>query len=630
MLITKWDMFYIKGRATYRFAPVVLVGSVEIHASNRLYCPLCNNWTAASTSVGHYKEHVDRDADKAEQANLLSDPHGAGYNLLSWIIKRGEPMSALEWFRTCPEFANVLPSDNQFIAIVHAVKDHLEAEMFQCCATARFLSLAIDGWTDRRGRRYTGIGVRSCNPDTGSVGSLILAFKVVTEIHDSGIELRKLTDRVLVQYGIPAKIVNVCTDRAKMNEKAFRTHCSTIVEFLGSPYRWLPCTCHFLNNLLQGFMDSIEERKKAIFRIQQRFRKKGPFLAFLAQNDIDASIPGVSPVRWYSTHELFHRLLELWDAMEAFAQAEHKTVPELNPIVHHDLELMEALTGVFVAAQKDLESNDFAAGSHFMPHFLTIVDAIDQFVDLEESAVAAAHAYIDEFQRDYAVEWEVLTCMTFLNPSAQWVVGRTCSSDQMAHIEEALGCLVEQRIIEEGATPLPRVGPRDFHSYIATAPVESLAPADQVERYFKRRTSGSPESMGYWLRPHPELTHLAHVAIDFLALLATSASMERGFSVARHAASEWQMAILPENFSTRVLIQANWDKAGASLLAVLRMGRVQWKAMEDARKQKKAQQDNHWRLHLVPGPRRAASAPVPSQETMDDSSDSEERPGPGW
>jgi hypothetical protein len=48
--------------------------------------------------------------------------------------------------------------------------------------------------------------------------------------------------------------------------------------------------------------------------------------------------------------------------------------------------------------------------------------------------------------------------------------------------------------------------------------------------------------------------HLSMIALRFLALLAT---MERGFSVARHAASEWQMAMLPETLGTRMLIQAN-------------------------------------------------------------------------
>jgi hypothetical protein len=93
--------------------------------------------------------------------------------------------------------------------------------------------------------------------------------------------------------------------------------------------------------------------------------------------------------------------------------------------------------------------------------------------------------------------------------------------------------------------------------YIATGPVEMLGAEDQVDRYLKRRIAGSSPGLAYWLRPPTEMTHLAAVALDFLALLATSASMERGFSVARHVAGESPMAILPENFATRVLIQAD-------------------------------------------------------------------------
>jgi hypothetical protein len=70
----------------------------------------------------------------------------------------------------------------------------------------------------------------------------------------------------------------------------------------------------------------------------------------------------------FPTTELFHPLLVLYDALVAFAQAGHLIICELNPNVHHDLdsrlELLEALTAVFVAAQKDVESNDVAAGSH--------------------------------------------------------------------------------------------------------------------------------------------------------------------------------------------------------------------------------------------------------------------------
>jgi hypothetical protein len=577
--------------------------------------------------------HFKHDLLKLQHSAALSDPNGPASYLLTFIINRGEPMSALEWFRECRDFRDVLPSDSQFTAIVHELRHRIELDMKRCCGVVDFLSLAIDGWTDRRGRRYTGISARFCQDEVFhmSAGAMILAFKVVTEIHDSGIELRRLTERVLAQYDIKTKFTNICTDRSKMNEKAFRTKCQNVLQFLSSPYRWLPCTCHFLNNLLQHFMDSIPARKAPIFRLQQRFRKRGPFLAFLAQQHIVRSIPGVSPVRWYSTHELFDCLLELWPAMVAFAQQEHQNVPELNPQVFNDLQLLNALTGAFVDAQLKLESNDFAAGSLFLSHFHTIVDAIDRFGPFEPDAVATAHAYIDEFRTSYAVEWSVFTLMTFLNPSLQWVVGRTCSDQDMENISRTLTVLVQRRIDEQAAGPPPPAVLTDYHTYYASGPVELLEPAAQVARYLQRRTTGSPAALVYWVRPPPELIHLAAVARGILALLATSSSMERGFSVARHSASEWQMAMLPETFSTRVLIQANWDKAVTELIGILRLGSFQWKAMEDARQQLKAQRDNHWRLHLVRRPRDEAAAMVqdPSLATMDDSSDSESDPESG-
>jgi hypothetical protein len=589
----------VNSQPTHCFAPVVIFHGHEIHASSRLYCRFCSKWLQCSTSVGHYGEHFQRDQAKLNQAETLSNPNGSGHSNLSFVMKRGEPMSALEWFRKCPEFETILPTDSEFTAIVHAVKDQLENTMKTYCRDAQIINLAIDGWTDRRGRRYTGLCARWCDPQAASAGALVLAFKPVTAIHDSGIELRRLTDRVLDRYDLSTKVANICTDRHKMNEKAFRIRCSSLIAFFETRYRWLPCTCHFLNNLLQGFMDNIKKRKAPIFRLQQRFRKHGPFMSFCEQQGVVLSIPGVSHVRWYSTNELFDRLLTLWPLMVQFARRERTKVRELNRNVYRDLHLLKKLTDAFVSAQKQLEANDFGAGSHFLPHFYTIVDAIDEFPDLDERAVRRAHEYIADFRVQYKVEWRVLSLLTFLNPSLQWIVGRTCSEDEMDDIQQTLTILVQRKIDAEVDAPIPELAPRDYHTYFASAPEERLDPVEQVKRYTQRRTTGRPAPIAFWFQPPPALVHLSRVSIEILALLATSSSIERGFSVARHVASEWQMAMLPETLSTRLLIQANWEKAGGVLIDVLRMGKVQWKLMEQAHQQGKAQTDNHWRMHLV-------------------------------
>jgi hypothetical protein len=79
-----------------------------------------------------------RDLHKLQQAATLSDPSGPAYCLLSFIINRGEPMSALEWFRQCRDFANVLPSDSQFTAIVHELRNRVELDMKRAVASSNF------------------------------------------------------------------------------------------------------------------------------------------------------------------------------------------------------------------------------------------------------------------------------------------------------------------------------------------------------------------------------------------------------------------------------------------------------------------------------------------------------------
>jgi hypothetical protein len=53
--------------------------------------------------------------------------------------------------------------------------------------------------------------------------------------------------------------------------------------------------------------------------------------------------------------------------MESFAEQEEWTVRQLSDPVHTDVSRLRILTLVFVAAQKDLERNDFAVASRFIP-----------------------------------------------------------------------------------------------------------------------------------------------------------------------------------------------------------------------------------------------------------------------
>jgi hypothetical protein len=558
--------------------------------------------------VGHYNRHLAHDEEKIRQADVLANPDSPAYNTLALILKRAEPMSVLDWFRDhCPEFRDILPTNTQFGAIVHGLKNLLEQNIRGECGTVitefgrPVVSLAVDGWSDSRARRYEGVTVRQCNPRGGPVR--FLALKEVGAIHDSASELAEVVRRVIAKYGLERGFWNICTDRFSMNLAAFRENHTSLDDFYESTWRWLPCVCHFLNNLLSLFLNNIKHRTGPIFRLQQRFRKKGPFITFLAQHGCFLSIPSVSPTRWYSAHELFVRLETLWPFMKAFATQEQKRVPELNDGVKRDIELLKDLTHTFVKAQTELEGNGFGIGSLFIGHFASIQEQLLAFTANEPEVARVLGDYIQAFQQEYQVEWDVFILMTFLNPALQWLNGRQYTEESEERIRGFLVRRVTLEMSQEASDRPSEPATGDYHTYCPISQIVSSPAEEQVNAYRRRRTSGHPLSLALWFNPTPEFKHLSSVALQILSLLTTSASVERGFSVARHVATDFQMAMRPETLANRVFIQANWELVETGLLRdILALGRTGWKRMEEDYQNQKLEVDNHWRLHLSPRP----------------------------
>jgi hypothetical protein len=81
--------------------------------------------------------------------------------------------------------------------------------------------------------------------------------------------------------------------------------------------------------------------------------------------------------------------------------------------------------------------------------------------------------------------------------------------------------------------------------------------------------------------------------------LSTSASVERADSVARSVTDDYQMAMMQETISARVMIQANWRVAQPLLTGVSAMGRMGWsRAYRDLRDRKLADRAL-WRLEIT-------------------------------
>jgi hypothetical protein len=122
----------------------------------------------------------------------------------------------------------------------------------------------------------------------------LLDLKEIKTIHQNGVEIQLAMERVQGYFDIKKKTINRCTDLCSVNEFAFRGDLTE--QFFTGTY-WIPCVCHFLNNLLTQFIENISDVLVPIFRLQQRFGKNGPFLSFTESRDVHQSISSHSAVR---------------------------------------------------------------------------------------------------------------------------------------------------------------------------------------------------------------------------------------------------------------------------------------------------------------------------------------------
>lgn len=565
--ILGWDLFVYEGEPSPLFAPIVRHDGREVHASNRVFCNVCRRWLAFAGSVTHYKAHAGLHARAAAAAEATDAVTVAIY---SFALSRGEPLSVLDFLRRTP-LQEAIPSAATFRTVAKALQCRLKEALRQRCLDARHVNLAVDGWSDPRGRRYQGITARLIFPDT-SVTVCLLALKEIKSIHESAQELRTLVETIKNEFLARANLINICTDRCAMNEKAFRRR-STPIEALIDDGVWIPCVCHLLNNLLGRFLESIQDVVRPVFRLQQRFRKNASFLAFLEQrNAVLESIPSYSVVRWYSSNALFKALLNLWQYMVDFAATEGLATPELCPTVYLQIQRLSNITDAFKKAQKELEGDEFGSGSHFIGRLLSLQYHVGKFVDTHPQAVQDFNTYIQHFKAEYEQEYQLFLLMTFLDPSVQFELGRTCSPAEFRNTMSLLSRLIAARM--RAAPPeapddsLSEPKSDDFTTYVASGPGYAVAPEQQIDLY-KHIRSSCLHAKKFWCQAPPELTQLSDVAFRILGLLTTSASVERAFSVARAICTEYQMAQKQETVSCRVLIRANWNIAEPLLKDVL-------------------------------------------------------------
>jgi hypothetical protein len=451
------------------------------------------------------------------------------------------------------------------------------------CATAPFVNLAMDGWTDPGSRKSQGITLRTVHSD-GKTEICLTAMKTVLPRHETGPVLANYLDNIVRRYDLNEKLLNICTDRGSANLKAFQ-NTPKLENFFCR--LWIPCCCHLLNNFLHTFMHEIKELMTPIFRLSATFRARSRFRAYLMSvNAPLESIPSYIEIRWYTAYEMFRALDILWPHMLAFVGIEKMQVSELTDATCATIRALKDVFRKFVKAQNELESDSFATGSTFAGFLMGVRYRVRSFKDSFGVRTTKFEQDINRFMHTYDPQWLIFVMQTILNPIVRLEPNTPFDEETRAKGIALLTCLVEGELSQartrDAARARQEMDDPSSDDFVTFRPsqMRPCVPAEmQVNAYLVLRETGDYD-ISFWSSVHSEMIELRTVALKTLSILTTSSSAERPFSAGALLCGDYQMAMSASTVSARLLLQANWSLASRFVAQVLSLGPRGWATWE--------------------------------------------------
>jgi hypothetical protein len=581
-VIVGWEVFLHDLHETHLFAPIIVLDEKRVSSSQVVFCTDCGKWILFGGTVAHYVNHSKRHDDYARRCRDLSDPQGVAVAFVSFLFQTGAPFLGIETLRVALP-GQELPSQHQLPIIMQMLKGKVKETIRRECATALFVNLAMDGWTDPGHRKYQGITLRTVQSNT-QTRVYLAAMKAVLPRHETGPVLAKYLENVVRRYSLREKLVNICTDRGSANVKAFH-NTPKLEDFFCR--LWIPCCCHLLNNFLQIFMREIRVLTSPIFRLSSAFRAGSRFRAYLMSvNAPLESIPSYTEIRWYSAYEMFRALDILWPHMVAFAEIEKMEVADLTEETCTTLRALKTVFAKFVKAQNQLESDSFGTGSTFSGYLMGVRYRVRSFKDAFGVKTAKFEQAIDRFMHGYETQWLVFVMQTILNPTVRLEADTPFDEETRTRGLALLTSLVEVELKQVRDRDAARARQErddpssdDFVTFRPSRKRPCVPAQVQVNAYLGLRETGDYD-LSLWNSVRSEMVELRTVALKALSILTTSSSAERAFSVGALLCGDYQMAMAASTISARLLVQANWAIASRFVADVLGVGPRGWATWE--------------------------------------------------
>ncbi|GBC12416.2 zinc finger BED domain-containing protein 1-like [Rhizophagus irregularis DAOM 181602=DAOM 197198] len=512
---------------------------------SRWYCDYCAKDFGDNTSNlwRHIKKIHSEILGESEKTNSNNNEkptqHGFRKKLLQWVVRDDQPFITIE----CQEFKNMVkylwpsvnvPSANtlrrDLSANFEQVKDKVRLELQE---TPGLLSFTVDAWTSKNQLPFLGISVHWINKKW-ELQSLTLDFCLLSGQH-SGENLAQQFLKVLEDFNIETKLLAIGCDNASnmdvMLNKISSSLRSKNILFNPNNQR-VRCFAHIINlaakkavenlyisdlndddNLDIGettneLMSVIYKLRKLVVRIRASPQRRERF----QQQCVAIELPELEllpdiKTRWNSTEIMIERALKLRQALHNFTSADR----DLKHYLFSDNE-WKLIEEIHLLMQYFKICSDYITGQLYptlaftIPAYNYLLDKIEDIIDNNNIRIEIKNA-------------------------------ATAAKKKLKNIILLLKTIF-------------------FHIFSKNEKTER---DDELKSYFREPTiSKSTDVLAWWKVQEANYPNLSKMALDYLAIPATSAPVERIFSSGTDLVTQKRCSLKGETIRELMCLKSWW------------------------------------------------------------------------
>jgi len=425
-----------------------------------------------------------------------------------------------------------------------------------------FVSISCDLWTNSSYLPFIGIKVHFCKDF--ALKERTLCCKSIPFPHTA----ENIADAIkseMIKYGIENKTKFIVTDNAANMKKA--------CELLSIPR--IPCIVHTIQLILKDSLeDSMPLMKKArkltkMFHTSPKLRQKLSDYRHLLKREQEIEVIMDIKTRWNSSLAMLERLLLLHDDIKSLRNELKKSDEKNDVLQGNDLEesllsdeeikdaceIVKILTPFKLACDL-LELSKIPTLSRALPIIAELKsmmsnDNSHNFNSIRKKALKAIMERYEDLPMEMLLpSYLDLQFKNFLFPGSQHEIEK---SEMLRSIKMLIGP-EEENVIEQ------KNSKSKLSLFFKDKVVVETEMKGEIEKYEKEDTKGLDENfnaLDWWMNHKQDYPRLSKLACNYLSIPASSAPVERLFSLAGNLVTMRRNQLDPEIIDSLMIIKDN-------------------------------------------------------------------------